>query len=156
MEEFKLEIEARAALQAVLADVNSPLLLAALERWRAPRPVGAFAVGKGTVYGDDAVFVAWDSADPVTSRWPYLARMVRLDGRWVVTSVLAQCTACFGSGFVEPESSPCPSCLARGWGLLGSEDYNLPTDDIESVSASGPQVTTAGENQRRRVAAARG
>ena len=141
MNERRAVSVARSALEAVLDESKSPMLREALETWATPPPIGRFILGTGSVYGDDAVFIVWDSNDRPSARLPYLARMKFSRGQWLTVSLLSQCTACFGNGLLAPDDSPCGSCMARGWGLLDSRDFaivvELPEPALAQASVGG-------------------
>ena len=113
------------ALESILRATSDDELCRALNRWGTAPPMGVFAIGPGLVHEDMGLFRLYDSAEPPGNRWPYLARLRFSEGGWRLQSILSQCTSCFGAGLVEPEDTPCGTCLARGWGVIGSTDYSL-------------------------------
>ena len=118
--------EASQSLEAILKETPDDEFCRALGRWGTVPPRGVFVVGPGIVCQDEAIFRLYDSSEAPGYRWPHLARMRYGDGRWHLESILGQCTSCFGTGLVEPDDTPCGTCLARGWGLIGSSDFALP------------------------------
>ena len=114
--------EAGRALEAILKETPADEFCRALDRWGTVPPRGAFVAGPGIVYEDEAVFRLYDSSEAPGYRWPHLARLRYCDGRWRLESILGQCTSCFGSGLVEPDDTPCGTCVARGWGVVGSNE----------------------------------
>ena len=129
--------EARESLESILHG-PSGRVVAALERWGTSPPHGDFVVGGGTAYDGSAAFVLWDSMDAPASRYPYRAQLRFVNGRWVLHSILGQCLGCFGSGILPDDETPCPVCLARGWGLVGSEDFEIAAPIAEDSPASTP------------------
>lgn len=128
MDELDDLAEARRSLQRILRGKGNDLLASALRRWATAPPFGEFVVGSGLTAADTAVFVVWESAESPRANWPYLARLMRAGGGWSLVSLLSQCPSCFGSGLLDPDSRPCDTCLARGWGLRESEDFILSAD----------------------------
>jgi hypothetical protein len=117
--------EPRAALEAILASPDTELPIA-LSIWNTAPPMAQFSIGSGVRRGGSAVFVLWDSAEAVTDRWPYLARLVLLGERWRLESVLERCASCFGEGLL-PDDSPCGTCMAAGWGVGESTPFPVGT-----------------------------
>ena len=117
--------EASQSLEAILKETPDDEFYRALGRWGTAPPGGVFVVGPGVAHDDEAILRLYDSSDAPGYRWPHLARLKYADGRWRLQSILCQCTSCFGTGLVEPDDTPCGTCLARGWGVIGSTEYSL-------------------------------
>ena len=133
MDEDTEVAKAREAVEQILKCSDKERLLEALDHWATVPPSGEFVVGPGIVHEERAVFKVWDSAEPGNGEWPHLAHLTRDHRGWFLTSILSQCTGCFGSGLLPEDGSPCPVCLARGWGLLESEDFVLSQEGSDET-----------------------